>query len=71
MKTITAFVSSDNHLFETEFEAETHEMMLSKASIIENYLESDANVYRSGAYRTVSRLSIIGWEIWKVKNESK
>ena len=71
MKTITAFITSDNRLFETEIEAETYEMMLSKQGIIENYLESGSNVYRSGAHRTVARSTIVGWEVWKVKNESQ
>ena len=69
MKTITAFMTSNGSLFETELQAQTYEIMLEKQGIIDSYLISEANVYNSGPQRTIARQSIISWEVWKAGNE--
>ena len=69
MKTINAFQTSDGTLFESERDAERHEMSLSKRSVIEDYLDSELNAYTGHAQRGMARIAVINWELWKVKNE--
>jgi hypothetical protein len=69
MKTINAFQTSDGMLFESQIDAEKHEMSLSKRSIIEDYLDSDLNAYTGHAQRGMARVAVINWELWKVKND--
>lgn len=69
MKNVNAFQTSDGTLFESEIEAQKHEMSLSKRSIIEDYLDSDLNAYTGHAQRGMARVAVINWELWKVKNE--
>jgi hypothetical protein len=68
MKIINAFQTSDGTIFELKLEAEKHEMSLSKRSSIEDYLDSDLNPYTGHAHRSMARITIINWELWKVKN---
>lgn len=69
MKNVNAFQTSDGTLFESEIEAQKHEMSLSKRSLIEDYLDSDLNAYTGHAQRGMARVAVINWELWKVKNE--
>jgi hypothetical protein len=68
MKTINAFQTSDGMLFESQTDAEKHEMSLSKRSIIEDYLDSELNAYTGHTQRGIARVAVINWELWKVKN---
>ena len=69
MKTVTAFMTSNGLLFETELQAKTYEIMMEKQGIIDSYLSSKANAYTSGPQRTIARQSVISWEAWKAENE--
>ena len=69
MKTVNAFETSDGTLFTSEIDAEKHEMLLSKRSVIEDYLDSDLNAYTGHAQRGIARVTVINWELWKIKNE--
>jgi hypothetical protein len=65
MKQIKAFVTEDGKLHATEDEAKRHEMALSKHTIIDDFLNSDANPYTATPQKSIARQSIINWEIWK------
>lgn len=69
MKKVNVFKTSDGMLFESETDAERHEMSLSKRCVIEEYLDSELNAYTGHAQRGMARVAVINWELWKVKNE--
>ena len=69
MKTINAFVCTDGALFETKSLAEKHEMTLSKLGLIAEFLGSEFNKYPARQQSVIAKNSIIGWELWKVKND--
>jgi hypothetical protein len=69
MKSTTAFQASDGTLFSTEQAAEKHEMLLSKSSVVEDFLDSAFNPYTGHAHRAMARNTVVNWELWKEKNE--
>ncbi len=69
MKPINAFETSDGKLFVTEQEAEKHELFLAKRDVVEDFLESELNPYTGHAHKSMARITIINWELWKVTNE--
>ena len=69
MKPITAYQTTDGMLFSLKLEAEKHEMSLSKRGVIEDYLDSALNTYTGHAHKSMARITIINWELWKVTNE--
>jgi len=69
MKPIKAYQTSDGTLFETEEQAKRHEEFLKHSDVIETFLESDANPYRSGPQRVMARNTIINWQLWNTKND--
>jgi len=69
MKTVSAFLTSDGCLFETEAFAEKHEMTLKKLSLIAAFLGSEFNKYPARNQSMIAKNSIVGWELWKVKND--
>lgn len=69
MKPVTAFQASDGTLFSTEQDAEKHEISLSKGSVVEAFLDSDLNPYTGHAHRSMARVTVFNWELWKLKNE--
>jgi hypothetical protein len=68
MKTINAYKTSDDEIFETLEAAEYHEMLVSEREIIEDFLRSNLNNYKGHAHKAMARTAIINWEIWKEKN---
>jgi hypothetical protein len=68
MKTIQAFVTSDNKLFHSEATAAEHEMFLSKKDTVEEFLDSDLNPYKGHAHKGMAKITIINWELWKAQN---
>jgi hypothetical protein len=68
MKTINAYKTSDDEIFETLEAAEYHEMLVSEREIIEDFLRSNLNNYKGHAHKAMARTAIINWEIWKGKN---
>ena len=69
MKSISAFQTSDGTLFSTADAAEKHEMMLSKESVVDEFLVSKLNPYTGHAHRSMARNTVVNWELWKSKNE--
>lgn len=69
MKSITAFQTSDGQIFPSEALAEKHEILLSKESVVDEFLSSAFNPYKSHAHGGMARNTIINWEHWKSKNE--
>jgi hypothetical protein len=69
MKSITAFQTSDGQIFPSQDLAEKHEVLLSKESIVDEFLTSASNPYAGHAHRSMARNTIINWEYWKSKNE--
>lgn len=69
MKTINAFETSDGTLFSASDAAEKHEMMLSKESVVDEFLDSSLNPYTGHAHRSMARSTVVNWELWKVKND--
>lgn len=69
MKPISAFQTSDGTLFSTAEAAEKHEMMLTKESVVDEFLDSGLNPYTGHAHRSMARNTVVNWELWKVKNE--
>ena len=69
MKTVSAFLTSDGCLFESKSLADKHEMTLSKLSLITDFLGSEFNKYPARNQCVIAKNSIVGWELWKVKNE--
>ena len=69
MKTITAFMTEDGRIYQSEVEAQRHEIELSKHAIIDQFLASKDNPYTSIPQKGISRQSIIGWELWKKNND--
>ena len=69
MKPITAFQASDGTLFPTAESAEKHEMMLTKESVVDEFLDSHLNPYTGHAHRSMARNTVVNWELWKSKNE--
>ena len=69
MKTVNAFQTSDGVLFESKPLADKHEMTLSKLSLITDFLSSEFNKYPARNQSVIAKNSIVGWELWKVKND--
>ena len=69
MKPVNAFQASDGSLFSTAAYAEKHEMMLSKESVVDDFLNSHLNPYTGHAHRSMARSTVVNWELWKSKNE--
>jgi len=68
MKEIAAYQTSDNQIFDNKLDAEKHELFLKDKEVIESFLNSPVNLYRSISQRSIVRSSILCWELWKVKN---
>lgn len=68
MKTISAFQTSDGHVFVNEQEAKKHEKFLEHENVVENFLNSELNEYKTIVHKVIARKSIINWELWKTKN---
>lgn len=68
MKPVKAYQTSDGTLFETEVQASRHEEFLKHSDVIEQFLDSDLNTYRSGPQRVIAKNSIINWQLWNAKN---
>lgn len=71
MENIVAFKASDGTLFEVQEQAERHELFLANESVIEDFLNSSVNPYTGVAHRGMARQTVINWELWKSKNETK
>lgn len=69
MKPITAFQTSDGKVFVTESEAQKHEKFLEKRNVVEEFLNSELNPYKSIAHKSISRNTVINWELWKSKHD--
>jgi hypothetical protein len=69
MKPVKAFQTSDGTLFSAPEAAEKHEMMLSKESVVDDFLNSHLNPYTGHAHRSMARSTVVNWELWKSKNE--
>ena len=67
MKSITAFQTADGTIFPTEIDAEKHELLISKESLIDEYLDSNLNPYNGHAHRSMARNTIVNWELWNLK----
>lgn len=68
MKQISAFQTSDGEVFVNQELARTHEELISKGSLIDEYLDSNKNPYNNRPQRMIAKNSIIAWEIWKREN---
>lgn len=71
MKPVTGFITEDGTFFQTEHEAYAHESMKDQIVIIDNFLSSTANPYPSGTHKGMIKNSILGWEMWKGKQNAK
>lgn len=65
MKAIECFQASDGSIHLTVDAAEQHETFLSQFKIIDNFLSSGANPYKSTAQRAIAKQVIVRWETWK------
>ena len=68
MKKVTAFQTSDEELFPDEESAIRHEFFLSNKELVEGFLLSEDNPYKSVAHRGIVQGSIMRWELWRSKN---
>jgi hypothetical protein len=68
MQQVNAFQTSDGRLFDDSNQAERHEMFLKKQMVVEEFLSSELNPYKSHAQRSIARSTVINWELWKTKN---
>lgn len=68
MKEISAFQTTDGLLFSKKAEAERHESFLANRAVIETFLESELNPYKSMAQRAIARNTIVNWSLWSTKN---
>ena len=68
MKSVQAFQTSDNKLFDDHLQAERHELFLNKQVIVDEFLDGNLNPYKAMAQRSIARSTIINWELWKNKN---
>lgn len=71
MKTINAFQTADGRVFTDEHEAKKHEKFLEHRNVVEEFLNSELNQYKTIVHKAVARNAIISWELWKIKNPGK
>lgn len=67
MKTIEAFQTDDGQLFNDRRAAERHEELLRSRSVIDDFIDSDINPYKSIPQRAIVRNTIINWSLWNTK----
>ena len=70
MKQIKAFQTTDGQLFDDKAQAEKHQLFLSKQDTINEYLKSEMNPYKGRTQQSITRTTIINWELWKVKQNA-
>jgi hypothetical protein len=68
MKEVSAYQTTDGLLFSKQKEAERHEAFLANRAVIEEFLESEINPYKSSAHRAIARNTVINWSLWSTKN---
>jgi hypothetical protein len=68
MKTISAFQTSDGKIFGVESEAQKHEKFLEHRNVVEEFLNSELNRYKTITQKSIARNTVIDWELWKTKN---
>lgn len=68
MKTISAFQTSDGKIFAIESAAQKHEKFLEHRNVVEEFLNSDLNQYKTITQKSIARNTVINWELWKTKN---
>lgn len=68
MKTISAFQTSDGKIFAIESEAQKHEKFLEHRNVVEEFLNSELNQYKTITQKSIARNTVINWELWKTKN---
>ena len=71
MDIISAFRTKDGKIFETQTEADLHEMQLAKHDVFEEFLHSDFNPYQTMAQKGLARNVVINWELFRMKKEQK
>lgn len=69
MKQVSAYLTSDNKLFETKELAERHEYMLVRSDIVNTFLNSPSNNYKGIPQRAIAQNTILNWELWKIRND--
>ena len=65
MKKIECFQTSDGSVHMTEEAAQQHETFLSQFKVIDSFLTSGSNPYKSTAQRAIAKQVIVRWETWK------
>lgn len=71
MDIISAFRTKDGKIFETQTEADLHEMQLAKHDIFEEFLHSDFNPYQTMAQKGLARNVVINWELFRMKRDQE
>lgn len=71
MKTISAFQTSDGKVFIAESDAKKHEKFLEHRNVVEDFLNSDLNPYKTIAHKSIARNTVINWELWNTTQENK
>lgn len=62
---VTVFKTADGKLFDGKAEALVHQGKLDFEAQVDEFMDSDANRYKSGVPRQFARAGILAWEAYK------
>ena len=65
LKEVTVFKTTDGKLFDDKTNALMHQGMLEFEAKVDEFMDSDANKYKSGVPRQFARAGILAWEAYK------
>jgi hypothetical protein len=71
VKAISAYLTADGKLFESAEQAQRHEFMLGREDVVNEFVTSQSNNYKSIAQRAIVKNTILNWELWKIRNDIK
>ncbi len=71
MKQVSAYATADGKLFESAEQAHRHEFMLAREEVVNQFITSQSNNYKSIAQRAIVKNTILNWELWKIRNDIK
>ncbi len=69
MKQVSAYATADGKLFESAEQAHRHEFMLAREEVVNQFITSQSNNYKSIAQRAIVKNTILNWELWKIRND--
>jgi hypothetical protein len=69
VKQVSAYATADGKLFESAEQAHRHEFMLAREEVVNQFITSQSNNYKSIAQRAIVKNTILNWELWKIRND--